>query len=64
MSLLKWANSYLTTPPPNTSRGYSVAKSDLQPGDGLFGLNGSASIQHVGIYVGNNKVYSCFQWQR
>ncbi|HHT71362.1 MAG TPA: LysM peptidoglycan-binding domain-containing protein [Firmicutes bacterium] len=37
-------------------RGYSVAKSDLQPGDLVFfGLNGSASIQHVGIYVGNNK---------
>lgn len=35
--------------------GQPVAKNDLQPGDLVFfGYYGSASIQHVGIYTGDN----------
>ena len=38
----------------------SVSKSNLQPGDILFfGLRGSASVGHTGIYLGNNKMIHC-----
>lgn len=38
----------------------SVKKSNLQPGDLLFfGLRGSSSVHHVGIYIGNNKMIHC-----
>ena len=50
-----------------SAKGYSqvdewttVKKSDLQAGDLLFfGLRGSASVGHTGIYIGNGKMIHC-----
>jgi cell wall-associated NlpC family hydrolase len=40
----------------SSSAGYSVDISDRQPGDLIFYTNSSGNVNHVALYIGNNKV--------
>ncbi len=40
----------------SSSSGRSVSRSELRPGDLLFYGNNNKTVNHVAIYMGNNKI--------